>query len=156
MWNFILYNDFNNEEIRRLHNEVNSMDKTLKKLTDDNSRLYDDNCFMKRKLDKIKENSKDKPVRKKRKINHLKNEFNKQNKRIKDSVKVELTREIKNKKLINIFSSLENISDIINLKDNEDKFHFMNDKKFLKLYNLIPALEELDKIIGMENVKNYI
>ena len=32
----------------------------------------------------------------------------------------------------------------------------MNDKKFLKLYNLIPALEELDKIIGMENVKNYI
>ena len=43
------------------------MDKTLKKLTDDNSRLYDDNCFMKRKLDKIKENSKDKPVRKKEK-----------------------------------------------------------------------------------------
>ena len=67
-----------------------------------------------------------------------------------------MTREIKNKKLINIFSSLENISDIINLKDNEDKFHFMNDKKFLKLYNLIPALEELDKIIGMENVKKTI
>ena len=156
MWNFILYNDFNNEEIRRLHTDLNSMDKTLKKLTDDNSKLYDDNCFLKRKLDKVKEYNKDKPIRKKRKINHLKNEFNKQNKKIKESVKVELGDEIKNKKLINIYSSLENIRDIIKLKNNKEKFYFMDDKKFLKLYNLIPALEELDKIIGMQNVKETI
>ena len=155
MWNFILYNEFNNEEIRRLHNEINSMDKTLNNLTDDNNKLFEDNRNMKRKLEKYKDTD-DKPTRKKRKINHLKNEFNKQTKKKKDLYNKELKENIKKSKLLDIFSSLESIGDIINLKNNNDKFYFMNDKKFLKLYNLIPVLEELDKIIGMKNVKETI
>tara|TARA_B100001121_G_C18700115_1_gene627116 strand:- start:4445 stop:5815 length:1371 start_codon:yes stop_codon:yes gene_type:complete len=155
MWNFILYNDFNNQEIRRLHDEINSMDKTLNNLTHDNNKLFEDNRNMKRKLEKYKDTD-DKPTRKKRKINHLKNEFNKQTKKKKDLYNKELKENIKKSKLLDIFSSLESIGDIINLKNNSDKFYFMNDKKFLKLYNLIPVLEELDKIIGMKNVKETI
>ena len=30
MWNFVLYNDFNNKEIRRLHKEIDSTEKKLK------------------------------------------------------------------------------------------------------------------------------
>tara|TARA_Y100000590_G_scaffold80432_1_gene89316 strand:+ start:5168 stop:6547 length:1380 start_codon:yes stop_codon:yes gene_type:complete len=158
MWNFILYNDFNNEEIRRLQSDINSKDKILNNLTNDNNNLFEENRNMKRKLEKYKDtnNTDDKPTRKKRRINHLKNEFNKQPKKKKDSYNKELKENIKKSKLLDIFSSLESIRDIINLKNNSDKFYFMNDKKFLKLYNLIPVLEELDKIIGMKNVKETI
>jgi len=134
---------------------MNSMDKTLQSLTNDNNKLYDDNRNMKRKLDKHKDTS-DKPVRKKRRINYLKNEFNKQPKKKKDSYNKELKENIKKSKLLNIYSSLESIKDIIEFKNNNDKFYFMDDKKFLKLYNLIPVLEELNKIIGMNNVKETI
>ena len=39
MWDFMLYNQFNNEEIIRLHNELNSNNKIIKRLTSDNDRL---------------------------------------------------------------------------------------------------------------------
>lgn len=152
MWNFILYNQFNNEEIRRLHQEKERLDRTIKKLNEDNNKLYDDNCDMKKKLDKTAR--KNKPERKKRKINYLKNEFNKQPKRKRENYI--MSNSCKKKKLLDIYSSLESIKDIISLKDKPNKFHFVNDEKFLKLYNLIPSLEELDKIIGMSNVKETI
>ena len=48
MWNFILYNQFNNEEIRRLHREV-------KFLKQDKDELNDNiNCY-KRKIDDLNE-----------------------------------------------------------------------------------------------------
>ena len=157
MWNFVLYNDFNNEEIRRLHKEINSNEKNLKRLYEDNDRLFEDNRNMKRKLDKYKEiENKEKPTRKKRKVNHLKNEYLKLPKKIKTESKQKLEKNTKNKKLLQIYSSLESITDIINLKENKDRFNFIDDDKFLKLYNLIPSLEELDKIIGMNNVKETI
>ena len=157
MWNFVLYNDFNNEEIRRLHKEIDSTEKKLKRLSDDNNRLFEDNCDMKRKLDKYKEkDDKEKPTRKKRKVNHLKNEYLRQPKKIKIKSKKKLEKNTKNKKLLEIYSSLESITDIINLKKNKDRFNFIDDEKFLKLYNLIPSLEELDMIIGMKNVKETI
>lgn len=157
MWNFMLYNQFNNEEIRKLHKEVITMDKTIKNLSKENDKLYDDYVSVKRKLEKSNnDNDNNNNPIKKRKINYLKDEFNKQNKRIKDSVKNEFKEDVKNKKLLHIYSSLESITDIINLKYNKDKFYFMKDKKFLKLYNLIPCLEELNSIIGMNNVKETI
>lgn len=157
MWNFMLYNQFNNEEIRRLHDEKQSLEKRLDKIKRDNNQLYDDNCDMKRTIDEYKE--KDKPVRKKRKINYLKNEFNKQPKRKREKYideRIEMELELKRRKLSDIYSSLESINDIIKLKNSNDKYYFINDSKFSKLYNLIPCLEELDNIIGMNNVKDTI
>jgi len=55
-----------------------------------------------------------------------------------------------------IFTYLNNINDIINLKNHPNKFDFMSNNKFRKLYNIIPALEELNIIIGMDNVKDKI
>lgn len=156
MWNFMLYNQFNNEEIRRLHIDVVTMNKTIKNLSKENDKLYDDYISVKRKLEKSNNSNNNNNPIKKRKINYLRDEFNKQNKRIKNSVKDEFKEDVKNKKLLHIYSSLESINDIINLKNNKDKYYFMKDKKFLKLYNLIPCLEELNNIIGMNNVKETI
>jgi SpoVK/Ycf46/Vps4 family AAA+-type ATPase len=57
---------------------------------------------------------------------------------------------------IEIFGNLNNINDIINLKNHPKRFDFITNNKFNKLYNIIPALEELNVIIGMDNVKEKI
>ena len=97
---------------------------------------------MKRKLDdNDKETSNENNYKKKRKINYLRNEFNKNTKNIKKIFSNK--KENYEDKLLRIFSNLENIEDIIKLKDHPEKFYFLNDKKFLKIYNLIPCLIEL-------------
>jgi SpoVK/Ycf46/Vps4 family AAA+-type ATPase len=151
MWNFILYNQFNNEEINRLHKEINLLKK-------ENNDLNDKYKSQKRKYDTIKEDYnelKDKiekyePSMKKRKliVNLLKDEFSKTN--------IEIDNIYNNDDLKNIFSNMNNINDIINLKNINNKFNYMENSKFVKLYNLIPTLEELNNIIGMENVKETI
>lgn len=155
MWNFMLYNQFNNEEIRRLHREIQF-------LKQDRSDMDKDINSYKRKIDELNENvsemrkkvkKTDSPKRVTRKKNLLLleyNRFKKTNKLNKISIKE------RDNLLGRIFSELDSISDIILLKDNINKFHFLNNDKFVKLYNLIPALEELNNIIGINNVKNSI
>jgi SpoVK/Ycf46/Vps4 family AAA+-type ATPase len=58
--------------------------------------------------------------------------------------------------LLNIYKNINSIKDIIQLKNNKKKFDFAKDDKFNKLYNLIPCLEKLDKIIGMNDIKDSI
>ena len=151
MWNFILYNQFNNEEIRRLHNEKVQLEKLNKILHKENTKLFEDAYALKKKNNKSTPNFK-----KYKKINYLKNEFSNQCKRKRDEYSDELDIDVKKRKLLDIYKSIESINDIINLKNNIDKYYFIEDKKFLKLYNLIPSLEELNKIIGMDNVKKTI
>ena len=67
-----------------------------------------------------------------------------------------MTLEKKNSYALNLYNNLNSISDIIKLKDNTNKYDYVNDEKFIKLYNLIPSLEELDNIIGMTEVKDTI
>jgi stage V sporulation protein K len=155
MWNFILYNQFNNEEIRRLHREV-------KFLKQDKDELNDNiNCY-KRKIDDLNEEveiCKKKLKRyqpkknKKRKINLLLQEYNK----IKKKNPIEqINNKEKNKLLLRTFSKLNSISDIINLKNHPEKYQFLLNSKFIKLYNIIPVLEDLNNVIGMDNVKDSI
>ena len=152
MWNFMLYNQFNNEEIRRLHREIRFLKKDKKDLNNDikNYKRKIDNLeiIVKNDSKKIKHNP---PVKKKtRKKNILLTEYNKFKKNNKLSKQTDQEKEEYLKK---VFCNLNTISDIIKLKDNLHKFHFMSNSKFVKLYNIIPALEELNNIIGMENVK---
>ena len=155
MWNFMLYNQFNNEEIRRLHREIHF-------LKQDKSDMSKDINSYKRKIDELndyiteirkKVKRSEPPKRVIRRKNILQQEYNKFKKNSKLS---KMSLKEKNDLLGRIFGELNTISDIILLKDNINKFHFLNNDKFVKLYNLIPALEELNNIIGMDNVKDSI
>jgi len=53
-----------------------------------------------------------------------------------------------------IFSSLRSIQDIIKLKDKW--YSTRHDEKLQRLYNIIPPLAKLDKMIGLDSVKNEI
>lgn len=159
MWNFILYNQFNNEEIRRLQNQINNLEK-------DNHFLKNKNKFLKTELDfeinmshslkrKIGNNYDDDYQINFKKRNILKDEYENlidEEQSINELIKLD----DKNNELKNIFKNISNINDIINLQKNKYKYHFIEDDKFIKLYNLIPVLEELNNIIGMDNVKDTI
>lgn len=155
MWNFVLYNQFNNEEIRRLHREI-------KYLKEDREYLQNDIKSYKRRIDNLEEdiyNYKKKakveetPKYKTKKVNYLLKEYNKFKK--KNKLK-EISDNTKDESLTRTFSNLNNINDIILLKDNPNKFYFLKNEKFVKLYNLINVLEELNNIIGMNDVKDSI
>lgn len=57
-------------------------------------------------------------------------------------------------KINKIFFNLKNINDIINLKDKWEEIR--HDIKLQKIYNLIPALEKLNNMIGLKNIKEDI
>ena len=68
--------------------------------------------------------------------------------------------ENRNRHIIKIFENLNNIKDIINIfekKTNDNYIYdYLKNKKFENIFKLIPSLKELDKIIGMEKVKNQV
>ncbi len=148
MWSFFVYNEFYEKEyieLNKKYNELNLQYTDLKEhfdiLKKRNSQLRDDLYARKEPETNRKRKSED---------NLLKNEF----KKIKryhpgdpDNI---------NKMMIDMFNNMNNINDIIQLKNHPNKFDFINNDKFNKLYNIIPALEELNNIIGMDNVKDKI
>lgn len=158
MWNFVLYNQFSNEEIRRLQCKVNYLNTNLDKSNKEYENLsnkfedvYQTNKSLKRKISKL-EDELCPPSRKKSKLtNLLAEEFTNI-----DADYTFMTLEKKNSYALNLYNNLNSISDIIKLKDNTNKYNYVNDEKFIKLYNLIPSLEELDNIIGMTEVKDTI
>ena len=60
------------------------------------------------------------------------------------------------KNLKKIFSKIKTINDIINLQNEKNKYDYFNNKKFKNLYKLIPSLQELNNMIGMDNIKKDI
>ncbi len=136
MWNFFVYNNFCEKEIVNLKNENTELRREYE---DIKSELY---CLRLKNKEKITES------RKRKSTNYLADEFKKIKKYKKTLVNEKIIKEI--------FSNLNSIDDIIKLKDNKYKFDLIGNEKFCKLYNIIPVLEELNKIIGMEHVKNKI
>jgi SpoVK/Ycf46/Vps4 family AAA+-type ATPase len=142
MWNFILYKEFINKEISDLV-EINN------KLKEENLLLS-----LKRKIECCDEEKNKTSQYKKLKIgNLLNNEYtslfkNKKYKFISQEKKKEIAKKI--------YNTLNSIDDIIKLKNHPNKFDFINDTKYTKLYNIIPTLETLQQIIGMKNVKEKL
>ncbi len=74
----------------------------------------------------------------------------------------EVKKRKKNKNIVNellaIFSRINSIEDIIDLENinNSDKLEYMENVKFKKLYNIIPALKKISKMIGMVDIKKQI
>jgi SpoVK/Ycf46/Vps4 family AAA+-type ATPase len=137
MWNFMMYNNFCDKEIIKIKNENHELRRHNEELK---SEMF---CL---RLKNVEEE----PPRKRKAINYLINEF-KKIKRYKKLSKDELENVAKE-----TFNNLNSIEDIINLKNHPNKFDFIGNEKFNKLYNIIKPLEELNKIIGMKNVKEKV
>ena len=150
MWNFIMYSDFNNKEIIRLNRDIRFLKKDLKA----EKRKVDDLEFDLERLDsqynRLEKKHK-KEDKKKVKFDKDKSWFTKEKSKPKNYVAI--NENDKDKYLKDIFSKLDNINDIINLKNEKHKYDFFKNEKFKKLYMLIPSLERLDKVIGMKKVK---
>lgn len=160
MWNFLLYNQFNNEEIRRLQRQNKYLEDDLERcntdysmLTSTNDNLKFENKRLKRKIRELEDDNNPNdiisPPNKRKKKDILLEES--KNNEISELDKTEYDTIIKK-----IFNELNSIQDIINLKNEKYRFNFINNKKFSKIYNLIPVLEDLNSIIGMNNVKDSI
>ncbi len=145
MWNFMLYNQFYDKELLSLKSENTELRRELE---DTKSEMF---CI-RLKNEKLKEQlyGEEKKTKKRKQTDLLSDEFKKV-KRFKRSRPEEIESIA-----LDIFSNLNNINDIINLKNHPRKFDFVANDKFNKLYNIIPALEELNIIIGMDNVKEKI
>ena len=141
MWNYLIYNNFCEKEIINLKNE----NKELRKDNEDmKSEIF---CL---RLKNSENNNNEHNSRKRKTTNILSNEY----KKIKRYKK--LSPELAEETIKIIFNSLNSIEDIINLKMHPNKFDFINNQKFNKLYNIIKPLEELHNIIGMKNVKEKV
>ena len=60
------------------------------------------------------------------------------------------------RKLHETFKNLSNLNDIIKFGNHPNRFDMLKNKKYEKLYKLIPSCIELNKVIGMEKVKENI
>ncbi len=69
---------------------------------------------------------------------------------------ININTDIIQNNLKNIFLKIKTINDIINLKYEKYKYDYYSNNKFTKLYKLIPSLEELNNMIGMDNIKKDI
>ena len=156
MWNSILYNQFVNEEVRRLNREIYFLRDDLKKEKSSNDKLYNDNKRMAKALDKYeRKNDSESSSSSKRKRSELSkwltSEKRKRPKNYKSLEEEELTRELEN-----TFRKLSSIDDIIDFGKQRHRFDMLKNKKYEKLYKLIPSCLELNKVIGMDKVKENI
>lgn len=148
MWNSIEYNQFVNEEVRRLNRKIYYIKDDLKREKNKSERLNNELQIHKRKIEKEIEN-------KKRKISDsdkwLKEEKNKKPKKYRKLNNQEIESELKL-----LFSNLKSLNDIIKFEKHPNRFDFFKNNKFEKLYNLIPSCKKLLEIIGMEEIKVQI
>ena len=157
IWNFVMYNDFMSEEMKKISREirflkedVESKDSKIGRLKED----VDDLIYRNRKLSNKLEKAKPSKTNKKRKREDDK-WFNKE-KRKKPKTFVAINKDDINKLLLRVFQNLKSIDDIINLKEDPNRFNYFSNLKYKKLYNLIPSLENLQKVIGMKRVKDDV
>lgn len=156
IWNFVMYNDFMSEEmkkfsreIRFLKEDVESKDSKIGRLEED----LDDLIYRNRKLSKkLEKNKPEKSNKRKREDDKW---FNKE-KRKKPKTFVAINKNDINKMLLRVFENLKSIDNIIEMKNDPNRFNYFPNLKYKKLYNLIPSLEKLQKVIGMKRVKEDV
>ena len=155
MWNFMIYNDFCNEEINRLNRRIRYLREDKEDLVDKvysfNKRmamLELDNSFMRKRLKKDEDNKNNK----KRKLES----FVETEKKAKPDDYESIDTEEASTKLKDKYSNLKSIKDIINMKNDIEKWDYFLNDKYKKLYDLIPSLEKLDRIVGMKQIKKDV
>jgi SpoVK/Ycf46/Vps4 family AAA+-type ATPase len=150
MWNFILYNQFNNEEIRRLERQHKFSEEELDYCKNKIEELEDTNDSLRRENRKL-----DKKINVKRKrIDEEIIPYSEEIKKPKNFEEIDILDLEEYAK--NIFKNLNDIKDIINLDNHKFKYNLLENEKFKKLINIIPSLKELNNIIGMKFIKDEI
>ena len=156
IWNFVMYNDFMDEQtkkldrkIRFLKEDLDNRNSTIAKLDEEIDDLIYRNRKLANKVEKLKPSNSNK--RKREDDKWLNRE-----KRKKPKNYVSINKKDVNNFLRRVFENLKSIDDIINLKDDPNRFNYFNNNKYKKLYNLIPSLEKLKNVIGMKRVKENV
>ena len=155
IWNFIMYKDFIDEETKRLNRESKFLKKDIEHLKNRNKDLeniVDELSYENRKLKKKVE----KKTGKRKRVSSNENKWINSEKRKKPKNYEYLEKDENENILRRVFSNLKSINDIISLKNDLNRFNFFKNEKFQKLYKIIPALEKLEKIIGMKKVKESV
>lgn len=156
MWNFIIYNQFCNDEIKNLTIKNNNLTKHLEYVYKDIEILKNKNKQLKYIIDENK-NSRKRPREKTLEetlskdilwFNEIKNK--------KPRTYNYIENEERDKLLLNIFKNLNCIKDIINLENTEYLYDYLNLPKFETIFKMIPSLKELDKLIGMKSIKDQV
>lgn len=152
MWNSILYNQFVNEEVRRLNTKISFLKEDLKKEKSSYNKLHHDNDKLRKSLGKYEKP--DEPSNKRKRSELSKWLTSEKRKRPKNYESLE--KNMIDRKLIETFKNLSNLNDIIEFGNHPNRFDMLKNKKYEKLYKLIPSCIELNKVIGMEKVKENI
>ena len=143
MWNSILYNQFVNEEVRRLNRKIYYIRDDLKRERMKNDRLNFQLDGFKREKEKEETNNKKRKISDTEKwIKEQKNNRPRKYKKLNDK---EIDSELKT-----MFSNLKNIEDIIEFENHPNRFDFFKNSKFERLYKLIPSCKNLKNIIGFQ------
>ena len=144
MWNYMIYNEFSNEQYKLLEEKYENL-------------KFDYN-YIQKKYHNVNKKYNDfiNKESKKRKLDTTNSWYNNEINSIPKKLKQE-NNDINNN-LLDVFNDLNSINDIINLKNNIYKYELLNsnNSKFKQIYKLIPSLEKLNELIGMNNVKQYI
>ena len=156
MNNMIVYNQFVNEEVRRLQRTVRFLTDDIKTKDIINDRLKEENEILLIKNNKLStENYSLKKRKRENKINidndYISNIIVKKPRKYKY-----ITKKNRENKIKELFKSFKSIKDIIMLKDSKYMYDFIRNDKYYKLLKLVPILEKIDNIIGMENIKKDI
>jgi DNA polymerase III delta prime subunit len=176
MWNFFLYNQFNNEEIQKLTREIRFMMKDLEMYKEKNKNHLDNISKLEKKIsslngevsflkDEIKYyQNKEETSRKRKRSDNTQSVISNidvdewyKNQMMERPINYETLKYEKQKELLKeIFENMNTIDDIIKLKDNKNKFDLVLNCKFKKLFRLIPCLEKINEVVGMTDVKETL
>lgn len=69
---------------------------------------------------------------------------------------IKMDNDIIEDRLVKIYGKLNSIDDIIDLENDEHKYNYINNSKFIKLYNIIPSLKKLKNLTGLKKIKQEI
>lgn len=145
MWNFMLYKEFTNDEIKKLKRKIRFLEdekNEWKEKYENDIEVFEKNITNK----------------KRKRLDPTEDAdmiwYNEEIKRPKKYIK--LSNQYYESTLKEIFSTLRSISDIIGLSSHPKRFDLFKNTKFNKLYRLIPSLKRLDNVIGMKEVKEEV
>lgn len=158
---FIHLNEFNNQEIKKLERKNRFLEKDLKDSKQKNIKLEQKNINLNNLVNSLESeiDSLRYPKTKKRQRLEIEDPDEKwltKYKRKKPKKYKYMDKTNRDRLLLELFSNIKTIKDIINLKNRDFTYDFLKNSKFEDIFKMIPSLEKLDKMIGMEDVKKQV
>ena len=158
---FICLNEFTNHELNRLEKINVSLEKKIDDVKTMNKKLENKNDYLTEFIDSLEGELNDLKYPKSKKRTRLEIEdpddkWLTRYKRKKPKKYKYILEERRNIDLLKLFSEIKTIKDIINLKNKDKTYDYLKNSKFENIFKMIPSLEKLDKLVGMEDVKHEV